>query len=325
MSPVPVRPVTNRITAAAVASSLLPPLFFLSVESLKGLEISKRTAAVPLFSPLPYPGAFFPTEPPTYGWADSAPFGQLGIFGMPISSPSGFVKADMMPFKESGISKGSDCAGISQRLDGLPVRSEHVAQLMRVVERDIAARVFLFFVLPELELSIKLFAQLPDVLLFSLLFDTLLYALDRIVNGTDASHTLSARNFARSLPHRQKPLTGALASGYGDFLAESDTKPETSTWLAGNVKTGRNPMAQRAKGCRTQIDDIKSIERLALRVCSREETMSSSEHGERSRRVGTGEESEERSWANMDAKQQSIKIQATTGDAIVPENRVNCV
>jgi len=35
------------------------------------------------------------------------------------------------------------------------------------------------------------------------------------------------------------------------------------------------------QGCRTQIDDIKSIERLALSVCSREETMSSSEHGER--------------------------------------------
>ena len=27
----------------------------------------------------------------------------------------------------------------------------------------------------------------------------------------------------------------------------------------------------------------------------------------------------------MGAKQQSIKIQATTGDAIVPENRVDCV
>lgn len=35
------------------------------------------------------------------------------------------------------------------------------------------------------------------------------------------------------------------------------------------------------QGCRTQIDDIQSIERLALSVYSREETMSSSEHGER--------------------------------------------
>lgn len=43
------------------------------------------------------------------------------------------------------------------------------------------------------------------------------------------------------------------------------------------------------------------------------------------RRVGAREESDERSWANMDAQQQSIKIQTTTGDAIVPENRVNCV
>ena len=51
-------------------------------------------------------------EPPTYGCADFAPSGQLGISGMPMSSASGLVKADMMPSRESGISKGSDCAGM---------------------------------------------------------------------------------------------------------------------------------------------------------------------------------------------------------------------
>ena len=187
-----------------------------------------------------------------------------------------------MPFKESGIWKGSDCAGMCSGRGG---RVEGAGMILRGADLR-GSTVFLyavntslslrgsssgmsrlgcfcqscvlssnlvemnvlvdkvFLVLPKLELGIKLFAQLPDILLFSLLFDTLLighpdpcnvdlvvllvaleYALDRIVNGTDA-HLKVASNPLQVL--FQVPDTFGQ-----EFCPELTTSPEATDWGSG--------------------------------------------------------------------------------------------